>query len=353
MRLFLSAAWFRCPLRWVIQTMLIVLPLLCANVARATTISCDLTGMNGLSPDVGATTFGRDAPTGSTTPAYSTTLSFHCPGDPCCDRDVFVTFAASPAALVPGYNDVYPTNVPGLGVRFTLANGAGAPCRNLPLTVSNGSYQMTCHQLVAAASPGYDYKLTISATFVKTGKITSGPLTTLPVLSITNALNNQAGSSPWGNAVTGRASGSFNSIACSVKQSDIQVTMPQARTLDIDKVGATTGATSLNLSLDCDAGARVAVTLSDVTTPSNRSTTLSLTQDSTAKGIGYQISFGGVPIAFGADSAVAGNTNQIFVSPRPTSGGPLSVPLSVSYVRTGPVSPGSANAKTTFTMSYQ
>ncbi|SAL44791.1 type-1 fimbrial protein subunit A [Caballeronia arvi] len=98
---------------------------------------------------------------------------------------------------------------------------------------------------------------------------------------------------------------------------------------------------------------RVTLTLTDVTTPANRSTTLTLTPSSTAKGVGYQISFRGVPVAYGADTAAAGNQNQIFVSSVPTITGPLSVPMSVSYVRTGAVVPGSANAKVTFTMSYQ
>jgi type 1 fimbria pilin len=108
-----------------------------------------------------------------------------------------------------------------------------------------------------------------------------------------------------------------------------------------------------SISLNCDRGVRVALTLTDVTTPANRSTTLTLTPDSTAKGVGYQISFGGVPVAYGADTAAAGNQNQIFVSSMPTIARPLSVLMSVSYVRTGAVVPGSANASVTFNMSYQ
>jgi type 1 fimbria pilin len=129
--------------------------------------------------------------------------------------------------------------------------------------------------------------------------------------------------------------------------------MPQAHTKDLSAVGATTASTLFQLNLDCDAGIKVAVTLSDATAPSNTSTTLSLTADSTVRGVGYQIVYSGIPVAYGADSSVAGNPGQVVVSPGPTSGGPVSVPFTVQYIRTGAISPGTANAKATFTMSYQ
>jgi len=140
----------------VLALVLSLFILLAAKPVQATIISCDVTSITNYAPAVATTTFGRDAPIGTSTPAYSTSLAFHCQGDPCCDRDIFVAFAASPSTLVSGYSDIYPTNVPGIGVRFTISNGAGTACRNLPATVSKASTAVTCHQLVAAASPGYN-----------------------------------------------------------------------------------------------------------------------------------------------------------------------------------------------------
>jgi type 1 fimbria pilin len=131
------------------------------------------------------------------------------------------------------------------------------------------------------------------------------------------------------------------------------VNMPKAKMKDLGAVGATTGSTPFNLALNCDPGVNVAVTLTDATTPSNRSSTLTLTADSSASGVGYQISYANVPVLFGADSAAVGNANQISVSSSPTAGGVFTVPLTASYIRTGTVVPGSANARATFTMSYQ
>jgi type 1 fimbria pilin len=41
------------------------------------------------------------------------------------------------------------------------------------------------------------------------------------------------------------------------------------------------------------------------------------------------------------------------MTPVKTTGGVLTVPLTARYIRTGPIGTGSANAKATFTMSYQ
>lgn len=353
MRLFLLYATLKLRASGLLKLAVLVFAVTVTSGAHAGVISCNVTGQTSNPPAVGVATFGRDAPVGSTTPAYSNTLSFHCPGDPCCDRDIYLYFNAAPTTLVPGYNDVYPTNVSGVGVRFTISNGASTTCNSLPVTVPNAYRQVICHQIWANATPGYDFNVTISAQFVKTGAVAPGALTTIPSLSITNAINNQSGSFPWGNAFTGTASGNFASIACSVTQSAVQVTMPQAKTKDLASVGATTGSTPFSLSLNCDPGVRVAVTVTDATIPSNRSNTLSLTADSTAKGIGYQLSYADTPILYGPDSSIAGNTNQISVSSSPTSGGVYSVPLKASYIRTGNINPGTANAKATFTMSYQ
>lgn len=349
-----TGAMWRARLLKCLSVVAMLFALLSAPVARATAITCNATSIPAYAPAVGANSFGRDAPVGSTTPNYSTSFSFHCPGDPCCDRDIYISLAASPATLIAGYNDVYPTNVPGIGVRYTVSNGGGTSCSGLPspYTVQNGTRLVVCHQLTAAASPGYDYKLNFTAQFIKTGTIAPGALTTVPALSITNSLNNQAGNYLWGNAFTGMASGSFNNIACSVTQTAVQVKMPQAQTKDLATTGATTGATPIALSLICDAGVQVAITLTDATTPANRSNTLSLTPDSTASGVAYQIAFNGTPVFYGADSAAAGNLNQW--SAGVSTAGAFSIPLSVQYVRTsGTLVPGTVRGLATFTMSYQ
>ncbi|EIP8262054.1 fimbrial protein, partial [Escherichia coli] len=69
---------------------------------------------------------------------------------------------------------------------------------------------------------------------------------------------------------------------------------------------------STTLRLQCDAGVTVWATLTDATTPSNRSDILTLTGSSTATGVGLRIykNTDSRPLKFGPDSPVKGNENQ-------------------------------------------
>jgi len=60
----------------------------------------------------------------------------------------------------------------------------------------------------------------------------------------------------------------------------------------------------------------------------------------------------GKVISYGPDSAIANNVNQFSVGSVSTSG-ILAIPFIARYVRTGPITPGTADANATFTMNYQ
>lgn len=98
-------------------------------------------------------------------------------------------------------------------------------------------------------------------------------------------------------------------------------------------------------------GGTVYITLTDATTPANRTDLLTLTGSSTAGGVGIRIrNSSRAAVSFGPDSPVAGNTNQWLVGPSDST---TSVPMSAEYVATGSVTPGTVRALATFTMSYQ
>lgn len=341
--------------RWFMRLLELAIPvsmMLAASAANAGNISCNAMTKGGNVLAAGTNPFPRDAPTGSTSASFATTVGFHCQRDPCCDRDIDVVFRASPSALVPGYSDVFPTDVTGVGVRYTISNGPGTSCGRAPQTMTGGTNWLRCHQMNGPNSPGVDYKVSLSAQFVKLGVFKSDALTTIPAVTVTLTKNNQSGTTQLGTYFTG-ASGSFVSLVCSVRQPAIHLAMPAATSGQLGSVGETTGATTFAVALDCDPDVRVAMTLMDATTPSNRSCTLSLATDSTARGVGYQIMFGGQVVCFGPDSPNPFTANQFFVSEALTSGGLLSVPFVVRYIRTGDINSGSANALATFTMSYQ
>ncbi|MFM0098510.1 fimbrial protein [Paraburkholderia nemoris] len=324
-----------------------------APEAHAATISCSSQSGLNFAPMLDTSGFGRDAAIGGNTPNYSTPVTFNCQGDPNADRDIFLDFQASPATLAPGYTDVFATNISSVGVRYTISNGAGTSCNSLPVTVTTGTRTVTCHQVQQAASPGQTYTLTVSAQFVKLANGIVGQLTTIPVLSLTNRINNQGGSTLWGNVFTGSASGAFSTLTCSVTTPSVVVPVSSANINRLTSIGSTDGTGSVNIGLNCNAGVKAYMTLTDATTPSNTSNTLTLASDSVATGVGFQLLYNDNPVSFGPDSAVAGNLNQFSVMASPAAGGPVNIPFTARFIRTGTVTPGLATANATFTMSYQ
>jgi hypothetical protein len=274
----------------------------------------------------------RDAPVGSILNTAAGNGGLAATGFT-CDVQKSVTVSGT---LVPGSTNVYQTSVPGIGVHFYITSGWGGSWVSVPvsqtLTQPNGS---TAHYM--------------RADLVVTGPVGSGAVATWPSATVTFT-----GSCMTTVTATQYLTGSvaMTSNTCSVTTPSLDFALPKGLSKDLVAPGATSGDTTVSLGLNCAAGVKVAVTLSDVVSPQNRSTTLSLAPESSAAGIGLQILHGTTPVAFGADSAVAGNTNQWTAGT--ASGGVMQIPLTARYVRTtGTLIPGSVHGKATFTMSYQ
>ncbi|EFS7178404.1 fimbrial protein [Escherichia coli] len=136
--------------------------------------------------------------------------------------------------------------------------------------------------------------------------------------------------------------------------SSVNVALPDVFASQFPSSGDEVAASSTTLRLQCDAGVTVWATLTDATTPSNRSDILTLSGSSTATGVGLRIykNTDSTPLKFGPDSPVKGNENQWQLS----SGAETSpsVTLNVRYVNTGEgINPGTVNGISTFTFSYQ
>jgi len=113
------------------------------------------------------------------------------------------------------------------------------------------------------------------------------------------------------------------------------------------------------IDLACSGGdpgtsVKVYATLTDNTNPGNTSQVLSLTSDSTAQGVGIQVLKNGTVLGYGPDASTPGNTNQWEAGVVNVGTNNFRIPLQARYVQTGPnVTPGIANGRATFTMSYQ
>ncbi|MEM5384321.1 fimbrial protein [Paraburkholderia phymatum] len=279
-----------------------------------------------------STAVSRDVPVGTVLSSQANNAGISA-SSVTCNVQKDVTVNGTP---LPGDPLTFQTNVPGIGVRFYITNGWNGSWIQVPVSQTLSS--------PSGASAHYT-----RADLVVTGPVSTGSITTLPSMMvkfsgscITTVTATQ--SLTPGTAIT--------SNTCSVTTPALAFNLPKGLSNKLVTTGSTTGDTTVPLGLNCAAGVKVAVTITDATNPQNLTTTLSLAPGSSASGVGLQILNGSTPVAFGPDSAVAGNTNQW--SAGTAAGGTMQIPLTARYVRTsGTLVPGSVAGRATFTMSYQ
>jgi type 1 fimbria pilin len=242
----------------------------------------------------------------------------------------------------------YSTGVAGVGVRMKYLTGVVAECTNVWFACSTNLRNWTV---------GTVAQHTVFVEFIKTGPITvSG--STSGLFSTWNASQSPSYNGVWGQYVWANPV-NFNVAVptCTVTTPNITVPMGSIPVSDFSAgVGTITASKAFNIALNCSGGVtnsytNVYITLTDATNPANVTNTLPLNPSSTAGGVGIQVLKGGTPVMFGPDSSVSGNPNQWFAGAAANE--VFNIPLSARYIRTGTVTPGSANGSATFTMSYQ
>lgn len=272
---------------------------------------------------------------------YATLSLVGTPGTLRCAAGIGIMSYVGTTGVVGPYS-AYPTSIPGIGLRFSFG-GSSAIKGYWPQTYS---YSVT--------STAIDTSPIIQVDMVKIGPITKG-----------GTLSGEVG------AFFAR-SGAFQAVTirlgsdmlvkprvptCAAEQPEpISLgTIPASR---FSGVGSTSDETPFSIALKCSGGAQGSVTnafmtLTDQTTPGNRSNTLSLTTGSTARGIGIRIKHASDIISYGPDSSAAGTTNQ-WKALSSIGNGTYAIPLTGSYIQVdSKVTGGSANGRATFTMSYQ
>ncbi|WP_186079529.1 fimbrial protein [Burkholderia gladioli] len=231
---------------------------------------------------------------------------------------------------------IYPTSIPNIGMRLSTFPGTGS---------------------INSTLGAWDESFPITIELVKTGEITAG------------GYLSGAYAQYRANTVDGQLMVEFRFASpvkvqpriptCRVATPQVTVPMGTMTTAMFTGIGSTTFSRRFDLALACSGGypgtsTNAWVTLTDASQPGNTSTTLSLTQNSSASGIGIQIRHDDTVLGFGPDSATVGNTNQWFLGRIDQGMAEIRVPLTARYVQTGArVGAGSANARATFTLSYQ
>jgi type 1 fimbria pilin len=138
--------------------------------------------------------------------------------------------------------------------------------------------------------------------------------------------------------------------SCTLQSSNNSfISLPNVDSNMLLKNGGLGGNTPFNITVNCPSAMKVAMTFTDNNNIGQTSNIL--TNTSTAKGVGIQLSYNGNIISFGPDSADPGTINQILLNNNLT--GSQTFQFNAAYIRTGTITPGSVAAKATFTLSYQ
>lgn len=241
---------------------------------------------------------------------------------------------------------VFATGVPGIGYILGLKDFNGSTY--IPL--QNGVTQS--YPAEGTSGMAFDLGWSAKLTYIKTDSALKTGVYAIPTINaaILTAYNNETKTAQViidPTTVTVTASG------CTVGTDSAGVELGTLDVRTLPDVGDTSPSGAFNVSLTCDEQVALYAVMTDQTTPSNTSSTVTLTDDSTASGVGVQFFYNGSgPLMMGPDSSASGTTNQFFIETT-TAVQALSLPFQARYVRTGPLVPGSANALASITFSYQ
>ncbi len=120
-------------------------------------------------------------------------------------------------------------------------------------------------------------------------------------------------------------------------------------------VGETAGEANLQINLKCKNGVAVSAVMTDQSFPGNTSDILTLTDTSTAKGVGIQFFHKDDPkaIVYGPDNNTADQSNKWYIATADKDEDLIDVNLTAKYVRTGDITAGEASGIASVTFIYE
>ncbi|WP_422420433.1 fimbrial protein [Pseudomonas sp. GZD-222] len=239
--------------------------------------------------------------------------------------------------------DVYPTGVDNIGYYMVVVDDAGN-------SLALGQARQIQAELI---------RTSVRVRFVATGPLNAGSyrLPSLQVLRVNMIL---PGIDIVERVISYHATTvTVTGSTCTVIAADQNqtVVLPAVSSSSLQRVGSTAGSQSFTMGVNCPAGVALHATMTDVNDPANRSNVLTLAAESTAAGVGLQITATDRAnvVSYGPDSRVAGNTNQWLVDGNANSPATnYRIPFTARYVQTAEtVRPGTVRARSTITFSYQ
>ena len=248
---------------------------------------------------------------------------------------------------VDGVNyNVFETGVPGIGYIIGLKDFNGTTWVPLQTGITQ-SYPAD-----GTSGLAYDLGWSAKVTFIKTGTaLKSGVYQTSTInAAILTAYNNETKTAQ---VIINPTTITVTASGCTVDTKSANVNLGTIDVRTLPNIGSVSPSGTFNVGLTCDEQVSVNAVMTDQTTPSNTTSVVSLTGDSTASGVGVQFFYNGSgPLLMGPDSSASGTTNQFFIQTT-TAAQTLLLPFQAQYIRTGALTPGRANALASITFSYQ
>jgi len=256
-----------------------------------------------------------------------------------------IAFLSAPHGPQEATYKTFPTNIPGIGVRFiNPANGRLYPVTD-PVSYGGASDPNPSTGWTALFfGHGYDIQ------FVKVAPVTgSGIVQGTDVPSWQLQYNLTAGYfTPW----TWVGGGSVQFVSGTCITPDVAVDLGQHPKTEFTGVNAKTALVPFTIKLNsCPAGmTSIKYRIDPATTVQiPAQSVVALDATSTATGVGIQLLDGA-----GAVHPLGSGTDRLFSGYNPATGGDYTIPLQARYYQTSPsVTSGHANTTMTFTMTYQ
>ncbi|QOV69671.1 fimbrial protein [Citrobacter sp. BDA59-3] len=240
---------------------------------------------------------------------------------------------------------VYQTNVSGIGVRIR----ATAPFFTTPLTIYSTATELGS---LSSASNLNDEKIgAVYVQFYVIGPVSPGNvILSAPTLAGMVGTDRSETSAVTFSNLTITGSVPVTVLACETP--DIRVDLKKHESAEFPTVGSTSSATNFNFvikncpsklnSVNYTFKPASGITLKG----SGTGQYLTLDSGSTAKGVGVQVLYGnGTNVPF--------NTKTKYTGYSTSTGGSYTIPMKARYIRTGTISPGTANSAVEFDMSYE
>lgn len=249
-------------------------------------------------------------------------------------------------------SSVYQTNVPGIGIKVRVSDTFGD---SLIYTVKSTLTSLGYMDKAGTADVTNTATVKLYKVYVQfyiTGPVTPGDIIfNSPLLRAVVGPNNMSddGALTYSNLII------TNSIPVTVlacETPDITVDLKKHDSSDFPRIGSTSAATSFNFAIkNCPANLNsVNYTFkpaSGITLKgSGDDQYLTLDGDSTASGVGIQM-------LYGDGSSIPFNSKTEYTDYVASTGGDYTIPMKARYVRTGTISPGTANSAVEFEMSYE